>query len=105
MQLKSVEDFVDTFSWRKKMRVFPALEKAISPSSIQRTRSFFRSLYTTSMHDQIDGLVIFDEMDKSERTRSIHYEETELVIIPKIFVVQKFIFMRALFVVETNERF
>ena len=105
MQLKSVEDFVDTFSWRKKMRVFPALEKAISPASIQRTRSFFRSLYNTSMHDQIDGLVTFDEMDKSERTRSIHYEETELVIIPKIFVFQKFIFMRALFVVETNERF
>ena len=104
MQLKSVEDFVDTFSWRKKMRVFPALEKAISPASIQRTRSFFRSLYNTSMHDQIDGLVIFDEMDKSERTRLIHYEE-KLDIIPKIFVFQKFIFMRALFVVETNERF
>ena len=103
MQLKSVEDFVDTFSWRKKMRVFPALEKAISPASIQRTRSFFRSLYTTSMHDQIDGLVIL--MDKLERTRLFHYEETELVIIPKIFVFQKFIFMRALFVVETNERF
>ena len=87
------------------MRVFPALEKAIPAASIQCTRSFFRSLYNTSMHDQIDGLVTFDEMDKSERTRSIHYEETELVIIPKIFVFQKFIFMRALFVVETNERF
>ena len=47
------------------MRIFPALEKAISPASIQRTRSFFISLYPTSMHNQIDGLVIFDEMDKS----------------------------------------
>lgn len=56
------------------------------------------------MHDRIDGLVIFDEMDKSERTRLIHYEQ-KLVIIPKIFVFQKFIFTRALFVVETNERF
>lgn len=53
MQLKSVEDFVDTFAcMAKKMRVFPALEKAISPYPEDPLYQFnahaaFSDLYTT----------------------------------------------------------
>lgn len=56
------------------------------------------------MHDQIDVLVIFDGVNKSERPRLIHSDE-ELIIIEKIFVFQEFIFLRASLVVETNDRF